>query len=235
MRAERGPSSSPNEEEQKATQRLNHEQSSDDGARAALEALSLLSAERSPPPSTSSALADELAPLIELSQRQSSPREQHTEDLGAEDIGAETMGREGGAPLSRARSATVLLSSGAQHLSLRASAWEVLWVTLKLAKVFPRERCEALSGEGGALSVLEMQQIKQHIEQVLFKSMEGGDYLFRDLSLSDLPPSEAFSVGDPRREEHLDRATLLQLTSLTRELKAAVLVRRLQWRVSPTP
>ena len=228
--SQEGEQSSNNKQGSDGEQSSDDGQGSDDGARAALEALSLLSAERSPPPSTSSSLADELAPLIELSEQQSASEEQRADDLGA---GAQ--GREGRAPLSRARSATVLLSSGAQHLSLRASAWEVLWVTLKLAKVFSRERCEALSGEGGALSVLEMQQIKQHIEQVLFKSMEGGDYLFRDLSLSDLPPSEAFSVGDPRREEHLDRATLLQLTSLTRELKAAVLVRRLQWRVSPAP
>jgi hypothetical protein len=133
-----------------------------------------------------------------------------------------------------ARSATILLSSGSLNVSLRASAWEIMCVTFKLAKVFPHERCHELSEEGGSLTLLELQYIKTHIEEVLLKSMERGDYLFSDLSLSDLPPTEAFREGDARRTHYLDRESLTLITSLAREARSTVTVRRLQWRSART-
>ena len=105
-------------------------------------------------------------------------------------------------------------------------------LTFKLAKVFPRARCEALSALGGELSVLELQHMRVHLEQILMMNMERGDYLFSDLSLSDVPPHEAFPEGDPRREAYLDRASIHLLCAMSREARVAVKVRRLQWRAS---
>jgi len=124
--------------------------------------------------------------------------------------------------------ALVLLSSGAQHLSLRASAWAVVCVTLKLAKVFPADRCLALQA-GGALSVLEQQRVRQHVEVILLPALEGGEFLLSDLSVCDEAPERALLPGDPRREEHVGREALEELVAFIRESRGAASVRRLQW------
>jgi len=225
----------------------------EEGAQDVLEALALLSA----PPSSSPELAGgaqgqqglrdehgqrEASALLEGvgrldNQRPDASQETEGPSLASElealiqlDQAPKEPDQSVSSPLERGRSATVLLSAGTQHLSVRASAWEVLCVTLKLAKVLPKDRCLRLAKEGGSLSVLELQQVRQHAEHVLLKSMERGDYLFADLSLSDLDPQEAFKEGDPRREEHLDRASLTQLTRFAMDARTAVMVRRLQWR-----
>ena len=90
------------------------------------------------------------------------------------------------------RTQTILLSTKNSHLSLHACMWEVLCITLKLAKVFPYERCLALQSGGDTLTLLELQKIKIHIETVLFPYMEEGDYLMSDLTLCDQHPEKAF-------------------------------------------
>lgn len=165
---------------------------------------------------SNSSLAQELASLIELDQ-------QTTLEFTAQEEN------------SPRQVATCLFSSGPHHLSLRASAWEVVCMTLKLAKVFSKERCLELAHEGGCLSVLELQQIKQHIEQILLKSMEQGDYLFADLTLSDLNPLEAFKEGDVRRDDYVDRKSLRQMIHFIQEVRSITTVRRLQWRHAHRP
>lgn len=122
------------------------------------------------------------------------------------------------------------LSAGVEHLSLSVSAWEVLCITLKLAKVFPSERCLALQTSGGELSVLELTRVRFHIEVVLMSSMEPTDYLMPDLTLSDQHPEQAFLEGDPRRESFLDYATLIRIVTLTKDVRAPVKIRRVAWR-----
>lgn len=207
------------------------DQRAEQGAREVLEALALLGAE---PPPDPTALGDTLEPPSERGPEARLLHEELALLITLDQAPSEPQANPA-MVADRGRSASVLLSSSGQHLSFRASAWEVLCMTLKLAKVFPRERCQGLAQDGGALSVLELQQVKQHIDHVLLKSMERGDYLFADLSLSDLSPQEAFKEGDPRREEHLDRASLLQLTAFAREARGTVMVRRLQWRSLGAP
>ena len=125
---------------------------------------------------------------------------------------------------------SVNASTGAEHLSLKPSAWEVLCITLKLAKVFPLDRCLALQTTGGELSVLDLTRIRFHIEVVLMSSMESTDYLMPDLTISDQPPEHAFLAGDPRRESFLDYATLSRLITLIKDARAPVRVRRVAWR-----
>ena len=106
---------------------------------------------------------------------------------------------------------TVLLSTSHHHLSVRSYAWEVICITLKLAKVFSRERCLEYQVSGGPLSRLDLQKIKIHIQTILLVSMQSGDYLMSDLTLCDSPPEEAFIEGDPRCYFYVDRLTLNQI------------------------
>jgi|LauGreDrversion4_2_1035121.scaffolds.fasta_scaffold191702_1 hypothetical protein len=124
--------------------------------------------------------------------------------------------------------ALTLISSGSQHLSLRSSAWAVVCVTLKLAKVLPADRCLELMS-GGSLSVLEQQKVRQHLEVVVLPALEPGDFLLSDLSISDEDPARALLPGDPRCGEYVERATLEQLVGFIHESRGAASVRRLQW------
>jgi hypothetical protein len=127
------------------------------------------------------------------------------------------------------RAQTMIISQPPMHLSIQGCAWEILWITLKLAKVFPSPQCDQQKFQGGSLSVYDLQKIRMHIEHVLFTTMESGDYLMADLSLSDSDPTVAFIEGDPRRTHYLDRSTLHRLISFIKEAKATVLVRGLSW------
>ena len=127
------------------------------------------------------------------------------------------------------RREAVLLSTGSEHLSLQASAWEVLCITLKLAKVFPRDRCLELQTVGGELNLLELTKVRFHIEVILLPSMEPTDFLMPDLTLSDQHPEEAFLEGDPRRKTFLDYATLTRLVSLAKDARAPLKARRMTW------
>ena len=126
----------------------------------------------------------------------------------------------------------VLLSTGSTHLSLSVSAWEVLCITLKLAKVFPSDRCLALQTVGGEMNLVEVASIRFHIEVILLASMESTDFLMPDLTLADQHPQEAFLEGDPRREAFIDYATLKRLVSLMRDAHAPLRARRVAWRRS---
>jgi hypothetical protein len=127
---------------------------------------------------------------------------------------------------------SILISSGREHLNMKASAWEVLWITLKLAKVFPHDVCLQMMSSGGKLSVLDLQKIRFHIKHILFASMERGDYLMPDLTLSDLHPLEAFAEGDSRREQFLDRQSLDHFILLISDARREVSVRWLTWDLS---
>ena len=111
---------------------------------------------------------------------------------------------------------------------MRASAWGVVCVTLKLAKVLPRERCLELQA-GGSLSVLEQQKVRQHLEVIILPALEGGDFLLSDLSISDEHPERTLLPGDPRREDFVERVTLEQLVGFIKDSRGAASVRRLQW------
>ena len=131
------------------------------------------------------------------------------------------------------RQAAILLRSDPLQCSLPASAWEVLCITLKLAKVFPSDRCLALQTTGGSLDLMELHKIRFHIETILLTNMEPGDYLMPDLSLADQHPSEAFLEGDPRQKHFIDRPTLERLIFFIQEAKRHVQVRRVTWQISP--
>jgi len=126
----------------------------------------------------------------------------------------------------------VLLSTGTEHLSLRVSAWEVLCITLKLAKIFPADRCLLLQTVGGELNLADLSKIRFHIEVILLASMEPTDFLMPDLTLSDQHPEEAFLEGDPRRKTFLDYATLTRLITLIKEAHSPLRVRRVSWQHS---
>ena len=132
-----------------------------------------------------------------------------------------------------ARSAAILLKSGSLQCTLSTSAWEVLCITLKLAKVFPADRCLALQTTGGSLDLIELHKIRFHIEVILLASMEPGDYLMPDLSLADQHPNEAFLEGDPRRSQFIDRASLERIVLFIEEAKHHAQVRRVTWQVLP--
>lgn len=127
------------------------------------------------------------------------------------------------------RAQTMIISHPPMHLSIQGCAWEILWITLKLAKVFPPPQCDQQKFQGGSLSVYDLQKIRMHIEHVLFTTMESGDYLMADLSLSDSDPTVAFIEGDPRRTHYLDRSTLNRFISFIKEARGSVLVRSLSW------
>ena len=129
----------------------------------------------------------------------------------------------------KSASQSFLISGSNTHLNIGACSWEVLWITLKLAKVFPKERCIEMQVDGGQLSVLDLHKIRMHIKHVLFMSMQSGDYLMSDLTLSDIHPEEAFIDGDPRRYQFLDRDVLDQLLFFITEIKGSVSARRLMW------
>ena len=126
----------------------------------------------------------------------------------------------------------VLLTTGTEHLSLRVSAWEVLCITLKLAKVFSADRCLSLQTVGGELNVAELSKVRFHIEVILLASMEPTDFLMPDLTLADQHPEDAFLEGDPRRETFLDYPTLNRLIMLIKEAKSPLRARRVSWRHS---
>ena len=126
---------------------------------------------------------------------------------------------------------TVHLSTSHHHLSIRSYAWEVICITLKLAKVFSNERCLEYQVSGGSLSILDLQKLKIHIQTILLASMESGDYLMSDLTLCDSPPKEAFIEGDPRCYFYVDRLTLNQLVYFIEEARGAARVRRLTWKL----
>ena len=126
---------------------------------------------------------------------------------------------------------TVLLSTSHHHLSIRSYAWEVICITLKLAKVFSNERCLEYQVSGGSLSMLDLQKLKIHIQTILLASMESGDYLMSDLTLCDSPPQEAFIAGDPRCYFYVDRLTLNQIVYFIEEARGAARVRRLTWKI----
>lgn len=123
----------------------------------------------------------------------------------------------------------ILIRAGTVQCTLPSPAWEVLWITLKLAKVFSADRCLAYQTAGGELSLLELQKIRFHIELILLSSMEPGDYLMPDLCMTDQHPSEAFLVGDPRREQFTDRPTLERLVQFIQEARGQAQVRRISW------
>lgn len=125
---------------------------------------------------------------------------------------------------------SVLLSVGSDQLSLTVSAWEVLCITLKLAKVFPHDRCLALQTSGGRLDLFELTKVRFHIEVILLKSMEPTDFLMPDLTLADQDPSEAFLEGDPRREQFLDYSTLTRIIALIKDAQSPLNARRVSWR-----
>ena len=127
---------------------------------------------------------------------------------------------------------SVLLSTSHNHLSIRSYAWEVICITLKLAKVFSNERCLEYQVSGGHLSMLDLQKLKVHIQTILLASMESGDYLMSDLTLCDSPPQEAFIAGDPRCYFYVDRLTLNQIVYFIEEARGAARVRRLTWKLS---
>ena len=126
-----------------------------------------------------------------------------------------------------------LLRADPVQCMMPACAWEVLCITLKLAKVFPADRCLALQTSGGMLNLIELHKIRFHIEVILLASMEPGAYLMPDLCLSDQHPSQAFLEGDSRREHFVDRPTLERLVSFIQEAHVHVQVRRVSWRPSP--
>ena len=126
----------------------------------------------------------------------------------------------------------ILLSTGTEHLSLQVSGWEVLCITLKLAKVFPADRCLELQTTGGEINLLDLAKVRFHIEVILLSSMEPTDFLMPDLTLADQHPKEAFLAGDPRRDSFLDYATLTRLVTLAKDASAPLKVRRMSWRHS---
>lgn len=128
------------------------------------------------------------------------------------------------------RADAILLRADPVQCSIPAIAWEVLCITLKLAKVFPADRCLALQTSGGKLDLMELHKVKFHIEVILLASMEPGDYLMPDLSLADQHPEQAFLEGDPRRDKYISRSTLDQIVSFINEVKGHVTVRRVTWR-----
>ena len=128
------------------------------------------------------------------------------------------------------RADAILLRADPVQCSLPARAWEVLCITLKLAKVFPTDRCLALQTTGGTIDLIELHKVKFHIEVILLASMEPGDSLMPDLSLADQHPEQAFLEGDPRREHFIARATLEQIVTFIEEVKGHVTVRRVTWR-----
>ena len=128
------------------------------------------------------------------------------------------------------RADAILLRADPVQCSLPARAWEVLCITLKLAKVFPTDRCLALQTTGGTIDLIELHKVKFHIEVILLASMEPGDFLMPDLSLADQHPEQAFLEGDPRREHFIARATLEQIVTFIEEVKGHVTVRRVTWR-----
>ena len=123
----------------------------------------------------------------------------------------------------------MLISSASLHLSIAASAWEILWITLKLAKVFPHTQCIHQQTHGGELSIYDLQKIRMHIQHVLFMSMESGDFLMHDLTLSDVDPQVAFMPGDIRQTHYLDRASLDRLLAFIQQVTGNVVVRPLRW------
>ena len=128
------------------------------------------------------------------------------------------------------RADAILLRADPVQCSLPARAWEVLCITLKLAKVFPTDRCLALQTTGGTMDLIELHKVKFHIEVILLASMEPGDFLMPDLSLADQHPEQAFLEGDPRREHFIARTTLEQVVTFIEEVKGHVTVRRVTWR-----
>ncbi len=128
------------------------------------------------------------------------------------------------------RADAILLRADPVQCSLPASAWEVLCITLKLAKVFPLDQCLALQTTGGVLDLVELHKVRFHIEVILLPSMEPGDYLMPDLSLADQHPEQAFLEGDPRRNQYVNRGTLEQLIAFIQEVKSHVTIRRVTWR-----
>ena len=130
---------------------------------------------------------------------------------------------------SWSRRESVLLSVDTDQLNLNVSAWEVLCITLKLAKVFPQDRCLALQTSGGVIDLFELTKVRFHIEVILLRSMEPSDFLMPDLTLADQEPSEAFLEGDPRREHYLDYATLTRVIALIKDAAAPLKVRRVSW------
>lgn len=120
----------------------------------------------------------------------------------------------------------ILLRADPLQCLVPSPAWEVLLITLKLAKVFPPDRCLALQTSGGILNLMELHKIRFHIETILLSSMEAGDYLMPDLCIADQHPSEAFLEGDERREQYTDRPTLERILDFIREARTHAQVRR---------
>lgn len=127
----------------------------------------------------------------------------------------------------------ILLRSDPLQCMVPSPAWEVLWITLKLAKVFPPDRCLAMQTSGGILNLMELHKIRFHIELILLSSMEAGDYLMPDLCIADQHPSEAFLEGDDRRETYTDRPTLERLIHFIHEARIHAHVRRVSMLSAP--
>ena len=120
------------------------------------------------------------------------------------------------------------LTSGHALLSIGVSEWEVLCITLRLAKVFESSRALSLQTEGGQLTLNEFTQLLHHVEVVLLPAMETGDFLMPDLTLSDQAPHLAFLEGDPRRDRFLSRKTLDRLFFFAGEARQTTLIRRVR-------
>lgn len=120
----------------------------------------------------------------------------------------------------------VELSSGSLYLLVSTTEWEVLCITLRLAKVFSPSRCLALQTEGGTLSQNELQNMSQHIADVLLPAMEENDFLMPDLTLSDHHPRLAFLEGDPRRTQFLTYSALQRLHMFSRSAREVTRVWR---------
>ena len=124
----------------------------------------------------------------------------------------------------------ILLTEESAMLALRGGAWQVLWVTLRLSRFASRERCDALEMGSGTLSMGEISRLRTHLSEVVSPAIQGGEYLLRDLTLTDLHPREAFPREDLRREIYLDHDSLKVLIDFLSHCKREVAVRRVNWR-----
>ncbi len=131
----------------------------------------------------------------------------------------------------REKTGSILLKSGTETLNLRVESWEVLCITLKLAKIFDATRIEKLIQTPDILNIRELIQIKTHIETIIFAVMASQDYLMSDLSISDTHPREAFiREDDPRRVEFIDRRSLNLFILFVKSARFPASVQKLHWK-----
>ena len=120
----------------------------------------------------------------------------------------------------------IFLHDGRRSLALSGGAWQIIWVTLRLARTLPPARCDDLEMGAGVLSLGELRRVATHLEEILAETLRPGEFLMRDLTLTDLPPMLAFPLGDPRREIFLDWESLSALQSFFASARDAVTVER---------